>query len=105
MRGRRHPVPQKLFVRGRQWLMSDPVGEGNASARPQHAVRLVQGTRNIGYMEQRLLTYDRIVASVGQWQGGHIALDNLDLAVQANTPCELRSTRNSRRREFDAGDK
>ena len=56
-------------------------------------------------MGQRFLTYDRIVASVGQWQGGHVALDNPDLAVQANTPCQLRSTRNSRRRQFDTGDK
>ena len=85
--------------------MSDPVSKGNASTRPQHAVRLGQGTGEVGYMEQRFLTYDRIVASVGQWQGGHVALDNLDLAVQANTPCQLRSTRNSRRRQFDTGDK
>jgi hypothetical protein len=85
--------------------MSDPVGEGNASTRPQHAVRLVQGTREVGYMEQRFLAYDRIVASVGQWQGSHIALDNLDFAVQPNTLCQLRSTRNSPRRQFDAGDK
>ncbi len=56
-------------------------------------------------MEQRFLTYDRTVASVGQWQGGHIALDNLDLAVQPNTLCQFRSTRNSCRRQFDAGDK
>jgi hypothetical protein len=85
--------------------MSDPVGEGNASTRPQHAVRLAHGIRELGYMEQRFLTYDRVVASVGQWQGGHIALDDLNLAVQPNTSCQLRGTRNSRRRQFDAGDK
>ena len=55
--------------------------EGNSSTRPQHAVRLVQGTREVRYMQQRFLTYDRTLASVGQWQCGHIALDNLDLAV------------------------
>ena len=56
-------------------------------------------------MEQRFLAYDRIVASVGQWQGSHIALDNLDFAVQPHTLCQLRSTRNSSRCQFDAGNK
>src|SRR5882672_8171031 len=85
--------------------MSDPVGEGKASARPQHAMRFAQSTRKVGYMEQCFLAYDRILASVGQWQGGYIALDDLDLAVQPNTPCQLGGTRNSRRCQLDAGDK
>jgi hypothetical protein len=56
-------------------------------------------------MEQRFLAYDRILASVGQRQGGYIALEDLDLAAQSNTLCQLRSAYNSRRRQFDAGDK
>jgi hypothetical protein len=56
-------------------------------------------------MEQGFLAYDRILASVGQRQGGYIALDQLDLAAQPNTLCQLRRAYNSRRRHFDAGDK
>ena len=65
--------------------MSDPVGESDASTRPQHAVRLPQGTRQVGHVEQRFLAHDCILASVAQRQGGYIALDDLDLAAQPNT--------------------
>src|SRR6516162_2229175 len=85
--------------------MSDPVGESDASTRPQHAMRLSQGKSEVGYMEQRFLAYDRILAGVRQRQGGYIALDDLDLAAQPDTLCQLRSACNSRRRQFDASDK
>src|SRR4030095_7454129 len=84
--------------------MSDPVGESDASTRPQHAMRLAQGTREVWYMEQSFLAYDRILAFIRQWQGHDVALDDLDLLGQPNTPCQLRSACNSRRRQFDAGD-
>src|SRR5215207_2573281 len=85
--------------------MSDPVGESDASTRTQHAMRFAQGTREVWYMEQSFLAYDRILAFVRQWQGDDITLDDLDLLVQPNTPCQLRSACNSRRRQFDASDK
>ena len=56
-------------------------------------------------MEQSFLAYDRILAFVRQWQGDDITFDDLDLLVQPNTPCQLRSACNSRRRQFDAGGK
>jgi len=56
-------------------------------------------------MEQSFLAYDRILALVRQWQGGDISLDHLNLPVQPNTPYQLRSSCNPRRRQFDAGGK
>jgi len=85
--------------------MGDPVGESEASTRSQHAMCLAKGAREVWYMEQSFLAYDRILALVRQWQGGDISLDHLNLPVQPNTPYQLRSSCNPRRRQFDAGGK
>ena len=69
--------------------MSDPVGESEAPTRSQHAMGLAQRTREVGDMEQSFLAHDRR-------QAGDITLDDLDLLVQPNTPCQLQSACNSR---------
>ena len=82
----RHAVPQQLPLRVRQGPMHDPVGEGDASAGAQHAMRLGKGARDVGHMQQRFLADDGVVARIRQRQVHHIAFEHAHLAVETDAP-------------------
>ena len=63
-----------------------------------------KSARNVGYMQQRLLADDGIVACVCQRQVHHIAFQHAHFAVEPDAPRQFRSAGDAGRRQLDAGD-
>src|SRR5262249_59850928 len=72
-RRRGHPLPELLTLPVAEPGEGDPVAEGDASARCQHAVTFVQYRRLVGNVQERLLAQARVEGAAGERERGRVA--------------------------------